>query len=68
VPAPQQGLVAHRDGRVAYNMDKRWQPHYGPMAHQAENVLQTPRRSSQRMSPLPGLVAYSSSPPQSEGN
>ncbi|KAG1813771.1 hypothetical protein DFJ58DRAFT_850653, partial [Suillus subalutaceus] len=66
VPAPQQGLVAHRDGRVAYNMDERWQPHYGPMAHQAKNVLQTPRRSSQRMSPLPGLVAYSSSPPQSE--
>ncbi|KAG2748066.1 hypothetical protein P692DRAFT_20874985 [Suillus brevipes Sb2] len=68
VPAPQQGLVAHRDGRVAYNMDEHWQPHYRPMAHQAENVLQTPRRSSQRTSPLPGLVAYSSSPPQSEGN
>ncbi|KAG1722591.1 uncharacterized protein EDB91DRAFT_1088075 [Suillus paluster] len=41
VPAPQQGLVGHHDGMVAYNMDEHWQPHYGSMVHQAENI-QTP--------------------------
>ncbi|KIK47781.1 hypothetical protein CY34DRAFT_8649 [Suillus luteus UH-Slu-Lm8-n1] len=55
VPAPQQGPM---DGRVPYNLGKQWQPHYGP---------QTPH-SNQRMSPLPALMGYSSSPPQSEGN
>ncbi|KAG1837486.1 hypothetical protein F4604DRAFT_1692205 [Suillus subluteus] len=55
VPAPQQG---HVDGRVAYNLDKHWQPYYGPQT----------LHSSQRMSPLPGLMGYSSLPPQSEGN
>ncbi|KAG1810874.1 uncharacterized protein BJ212DRAFT_1302201 [Suillus subaureus] len=55
VPAPQQGPV---DGRVPYNLGKHWQPHYGP---------QTPC-SSQRMRPLPALMGYSSSLPQSESN
>ncbi|KAG1780385.1 hypothetical protein EV702DRAFT_1194530 [Suillus placidus] len=67
VPVPQQGLVGYRDSRGAYNVPEGWHPHYGSMAYQAEDV-QTPRSSSPRLSPLPALMEYSSSPPWSEGN
>ncbi|KAG2104046.1 uncharacterized protein F5147DRAFT_654558 [Suillus discolor] len=62
IPYLHQNLVPGHDG---CGMHEGWQPQYGSMAYQAAENVRTPR-SSPRMSPLPGLMEYSSSPAQSE--
>lgn len=74
VPAPRQEYSGYCDGRVIYD-------HYqGPAPrHDGLDLRQNwPRYAAypedgrmihaNSMSPLPGLMQYSSSPPQSEGN
>ncbi|KAG2028611.1 hypothetical protein BDR03DRAFT_988326, partial [Suillus americanus] len=74
VPAPRQEYPGYRDGRVIYD-------HYqGPAPrHDGHDLRQNwPRYAAypedgrtiraNSTSPLPGLMQYSSSPPQSEGN